>query len=279
MEYNFRALEEGLPVRKYTLWTHTTLGEGTEVVAGVSVFVPSIGVCLFCFSLTLRWWERVASHSGVYMSRSLWYIPSLCLVKLCFHFWFIYLVPFDAIPQLRLHALLLFDSVVMKVRKMCLEQSLWPVCFFPHFFLYIYIHYLFLQRRRFDQVSATVPAWSLAPSWAVWGPCWGCMRRLLLDWNIVSFPPGVSEGMWFHTLWADTEVVSCMEVETFSKLLWHVAIYSHSVFTLFLYEGSSLKHFKDLAEFLVGGQEGGVEHVAPAASTATPAALPYSSVV
>lgn len=101
-------------------------------------------------------------------SLSVWCVP-VCLEKLCFHFGL-----FISLPLMRCHSrafTLHFYLIlgVMKVRKMCLELSLWPVFFFL----------LFLECCGFDQVLATVSAWSRRPA-GVWGPHRGHIRLLLV---------------------------------------------------------------------------------------------------
>lgn len=68
-------------------------------------------------------------------SLSVWCVP-VCLEKLCFHFGL-----FISLPLMRCHSrafTLHFYLIlgVMKVRKMCLELSLWPVFFFFFFFFW-----------------------------------------------------------------------------------------------------------------------------------------------
>lgn len=163
-------------------------------------------------ALTLRRCERVASHSSTSSCHSLWYVPSMCRQKLCFHFWFIYLASFDAMSQQRLHVLLLSDSVVMKVRKMCLELSLWPVFFFfllLYFFFFTFLFFIFCSVAaliKFQLQAQHDPWWPAGAcevhAEATCGGCW------LVDWNIVSFSPGVCRGVRLRLLWADTKVVS-----------------------------------------------------------------------
>lgn len=147
-------------------------------------------------------------------------------------------------------------------------------------FLYLFILY-FLQRRDFDQVSATVPAWSMAISWGVRGPCWGHMRRLLACrlkhclilprcFSRCAAMPGLIRHYsgfihWRRDLF-QTAVTCCL----LQALRYHTISYKLS----------SLKHFKGFADFLGGGQEGEVLHAAAAATTTTAsAAIPKLSVV